>query len=207
MVLKDIAVSGLEKTMNHVLKLDPDYTDLLKPLLDKTIKLVINFPPITLYFQVSDDRVQCLHCYYGEPDCTIQGSSIEFITLALSKESAKEFFSSQASISGNTETAQQFADLCKNLDLDWEECIAKCCGDTIAHTAGNFMRNAASWHMKTASTFKQNLSEFIHDEISLLPRRADVELYLDSVDHLRNDFERLSARLQQLQSIINQQET
>ena len=206
-MLKAIAVSGLEKTINQVLKLDPSYKALLKPLVDKTIKLTINFPQITLYVQMTEESVQCLHYYGAEPDCTLQGSSVAFLQLALSKESTKDFFSSQVTVTGSTDTAQQFARLCKDLDLDWEECLAKYSGDTVAHTTGNFMRNMMSWCMKTTSTLTKNVSEFVHHEINVFPQRDEIDAYLNNVDNLRNDSERLNARFQRLQSTIAQQET
>jgi len=86
--------------------------------------------------------------------------------------------------------------LLKRADLDWEELLSRYTGDVIAHQIGNLARSLTRWSKDAGARLGQDLAEYLLFESALLPPRLEVETFLDAVDQLRNDVDRLAARLQ-----------
>jgi len=101
-------------------------------------------------------------------------------------------------IEGDTETGQHIRDIMNDLDLDWEEQIATLVGDVVGHKIGNVVRGAADWATQTRSTVEQDVSEYLQEESRLLPHREEIGPFLEAVDTLRSDVDRMEARVQRL---------
>jgi ubiquinone biosynthesis protein UbiJ len=90
-----------------------------------------------------------------------------------------------------------------NLDLDWEEPLARLFGDPLGHELGRAARAAFAWHRQALKTFGLNTAEYLQEEARLLPVRDEVEAFLNGVDGVRADVDRLAARLQRLQDKLS----
>ena len=98
-------------------------------------------------------------------------------------------------ISGDAELAQKFRELAMLLRPDVEEELSRAIGDVPAHQIGRFARAAMGWTRRAAETTVQNAAEFFaHEKRDLVPR-AEGDQYLKGVDRLREDVDRLEARL------------
>ena len=98
-------------------------------------------------------------------------------------------------ISGDAELAQRFRELAALLRPDVEEELSRAIGDVPAHQIGRFARAAMGWTRRAAETTVQNAAEFFaHEKRDLVPR-AEGDQYLKGVDSLREDVDRLEARL------------
>ncbi|MBI3774144.1 MAG: SCP2 sterol-binding domain-containing protein [Gammaproteobacteria bacterium] len=89
------------------------------------------------------------------------------------------------------------------LDIDWEEHLSRFTGDVIAHQVGNAARSSQRWAQQSGAALLQDAGEYLKYERELLPDRAQVETFMQHVDVLRDDVERLEARVQRLQKPIN----
>ncbi|MCB1903235.1 MAG: sterol-binding protein, partial [Gammaproteobacteria bacterium] len=85
------------------------------------------------------------------------------------------------------------------MDIDWEEQLSHFTGDLLAHKTGNLLRTVRNWGTSSSTSLKLDLKEYLQEELRLLPGRLEVETFLGNVDVLRDDVERLQARLIQLQ--------
>ncbi len=71
-------------------------------------------------------------------------------------------------------------------------------GDIAAHRLGRLARMGADWGRKAAATGLANTAEYLgHERADLVPR-AEGEQFLRGVDALREDLDRLQARLELL---------
>jgi ubiquinone biosynthesis accessory factor UbiJ len=101
-------------------------------------------------------------------------------------------------ISGDAQVAQQFRELAKLLRPDLEEDLSYLLGDVPAHQLARFARLGAGWTRKAATTTLTNLAEYLgHERGDLVPRNEG-EQFLRGVDSVREDLERLEARLELL---------
>ena len=102
-------------------------------------------------------------------------------------------------ISGDAQLAEKFRELAMLLKPDLEEELSMVVGDVPAHQIGRFARAALGWTQHAAATTVQNAAEyFAHEKRDLVPR-AEGDQFLKDVDALREDVDRLEARLALLQ--------
>ena len=85
-----------------------------------------------------------------------------------------------------------------DVDIDWEEHLSRLVGDVVAHEVGGAARAARAFGRRAGRTAEQNLREYLQEEARLLPTRYELKELLDAVDVLRDDVERLAARVERL---------
>jgi ubiquinone biosynthesis protein UbiJ len=196
MTIRDLTLEGLEQALNRILALDPDTGRRLAALHGRGIRIVLRGTGVVLNFVPGHDgRLQLLGSLEGEPDCTLTGSPIDLVRASKPDEGPAQLFAGHVSIDGDTGLAQQFSEALGRLDIDWEEQLAQLTGDIAAHEIGRGVRSAARQGGRLGRSLRQNLSEYLTEEARLLPHRLEVEDFLADVDTLRDDVERLAARI------------
>lgn len=101
-------------------------------------------------------------------------------------------------IRGDAELAQKFRELVLLLRPDLEEELSHVVSDVPAHEIGRFARAAVGWTRRAAQTTALNAAEyFAHERRDLVPRNEG-DQFLRGVDALREDVDRLEARLELL---------
>lgn len=98
-------------------------------------------------------------------------------------------------IRGDAELAQKFRELALLLRPDVEEELSHFIGDVPAHQIGRFTRAAFGWTRHAASTTARNFAEYFAHERRDLVSRAEGDTLLKGVDVLREDVDRLEARI------------
>jgi ubiquinone biosynthesis protein UbiJ len=73
-------------------------------------------------------------------------------------------------------------------------------GDVAARQVAGFARGLLDWGRKAGDSLATNVSEYLQEEGRDLPTRTETEEFLADVDRLRDDAERLEARLARLES-------
>ena len=98
-------------------------------------------------------------------------------------------------IRGDAELAQKFRELVLLLRPDLEEELSGLIGDVPAHQIGRFARMARGWTHQAARTTVENLAEYLaHERQHLIPRNEG-DQFLRGVDAVREDVDRLEARI------------
>ncbi len=196
MTVRDLALEGLEQALNRVLALDPDAMQRLAALHGRQIRVELRGLGIALNFVPGHDgRLQLLGNIEGEPDCTLNGSPIDLMRASDSAEGPAQLFAGHVRIDGDLGTAQRFSEALAGVDIDWEEQLSRLTGDIAAHEIGRGVRAARAEGQRIGRGLRDNLSEYLTEESRLLPHRFEVEDFLDGVDRLRDDVERLAARV------------
>jgi len=130
-------------------------------------------------------------------DATIAGAPLAL--LALSGDAPEGVVQRGAvTIHGDAQLAQQFRELAQRLRPDVEEELSQVLGDVPAHHLGRLARLSVGWTRKAATTTLTNLAEYLgHERADLVPRNEG-EQFLRGVERVREDLERLEARLAML---------
>jgi len=198
-----IFTAALERSVNHLIAMDPDVGLFLEPLTGKTI--AINLPPLglELYCCPTPCRVQFIEHLEGEPDTRLTGSPIAMALMGLSDSPRRALFAGEVTIEGDVHVARRFQDLFEKLDIDWEEQLSRYTGDVIAHRVGNLVRAGRDWCEESLTTLKLNTAEYLQDETRELPTGVEAEIFFEQVDALRTDCDRLQARIERLQAALN----
>lgn len=119
--------------------------------------------------------------------------------LALASESPEAVLQrGDVQIRGDAELAQKFRELALLLRPDIEEEVSKVLGDAPAHHLGRFARAAFGWTRNAASTTVRNVAEYLAHERQHLVPKAEGDQLLKGVDTLRENVDRLEARIELL---------
>ena len=199
MTVSAAAYATLEQLLNRAIRLDPETPSRLAPMHGRVIELQLVGTGLSLFMIPEPQGIQLFSAFDGEPDCTLRGTPFDLARMRGSRKSADQLFSGAVEIEGDTHLAHRFGEFLAGLDIDWEEQLSKLTGDLIAHEVGSFARGLLDWGNRQSRTFEQNLQEYLQEELRLLPSRAEVEPFLADIDRLRDDTERLEARIKRLQ--------
>ncbi|HEU5398908.1 MAG TPA: SCP2 sterol-binding domain-containing protein [Gammaproteobacteria bacterium] len=164
----------------------------LKRLEGKVIAFELMGLPLKFYFLPQPGRLTVAADYHGDADIHVSAPPASLFTSALQRDDAPP---KGMQINGDAETAQIFSRLLKQADLDWEELLSRHTGDVAAHEIGKAVRGLHRWGRDAASRLGLDLAEYLQYESRDLPARREVEEFLTGVDRLRDDTERLEARL------------
>jgi ubiquinone biosynthesis protein UbiJ len=134
-------------------------------------------------------------------DATLIGAPLSL--LALSGADAQAVIQrGDARIEGNLDVAQQFRELALHLRPDLEAGLAGLLGRSGAHVAMRGLRAAVGWSRAAAWTSVRNVAEYLAHESGDLVSRAESEHYLRGVDQLREQLDRLEARLRLIEQRV-----
>ena len=201
MSLPVLVLAGLEIALNRYLSLAPETLARLAELTGKVIAVELRGLGVTLYMAPHGGGIQLLGDYRGEPHTTISGAPLSLVRAGYAKDRSA-LFAGEAEIRGDAALGQRFEAILREIDIDWEEQLSRLVGDVAAHQVGNLVRDTLAWGAKSADTLSRDVSEYLQEESRQLPQRDEVDGFLAAVDTLRNDAERLEARVKRLHAKI-----
>jgi ubiquinone biosynthesis accessory factor UbiJ len=130
----------------------------------------------------------------GPADATLSTGPLSLVTLALGDPQAA-VQRGAVTFSGDTETAAAFRELLGLLKPDAEEELSLVLGDVAAHRLARLARGVLRFSRGAASVAWRNGADYLaHERADLVPRHEG-EQFLRGVDALREDLDRLEARL------------
>jgi ubiquinone biosynthesis protein UbiJ len=104
----------------------------------------------------------------------------------------------QVSFRGNVTLAQKVQAIFVNLDIDWEEALAKHSGDVLAFQIHQRARRFVQWLQHSADSVLQTSSEYLREEARLSPTQVEFNRFQSQLTALKHDVARSEARLQRL---------
>jgi len=189
--------SLLEALGNRALRFDPETCQRLAEFDGRHICLrVLRAPlePLDILIAPSEAGLRRVLEPGAEADVTISASSVVFARLAMGRPLA----AGEIQISGDVALGQSFQRALEHVHIDWEEALSRVTGDIVAHQIARAARAAASWGKGAAETLQLDTVEYLQEETRLLATHGEVDRFLDKVDRLRADVERLAKRLDRL---------
>jgi len=122
-----------------------------------------------------------------------------FSLLALTGTSAEAVLQrGDVQIQGDAELAHKFRELAVLLRPDPEEELSIILGDVPAHQLGRFFGGIFGWGRQAAYTGARNIAEYLGHETQDLVPAKEAEPFLRGVDAIREDVDRLEARVKLL---------
>jgi ubiquinone biosynthesis accessory factor UbiJ len=201
----------LDRAVARAMTDSPRATELIKRLQGRRLAITVSGTPWTTIIESTGRSLKALRpedaagsAAAGAPsnvpadapaDATIIGAPLSLLALAGSDAQAV-IQRGDVQISGNAEIAQQFRELGALLKPDIEAGLARFLGGSGAHLAMRGMRAAAGWTADAAWTSVRNLAEYLSHESRDLVSRPEAEHFLRGVDTVREQLDRIEARLQ-----------
>lgn len=194
-----IAIMAIVETaLNRYLQLDPDSHRKLARMEGTCLAIELKGLNITLYLVTDNQGIQVFNDYPEQPDATLSGTPMELLGLALEQQPGPANFAEGVEISGNTELGQHFKRLFDSLEIDWEEQLSRYTGDIIAHKLGDLARTGIEWRQQASEILRQDIAEYLLQEDHVVPEKQELEGFFSQIDELREDADRLDARIRRL---------
>jgi ubiquinone biosynthesis protein UbiJ len=172
---------------------------LARQLDGRVMSLTVEGTPLAFFFRAEGGRLSLASSHEGQADASLSGTPIALLALA-GPGAEGALRGGGVRIEGNAEVAQKFRDLLAESKPDFEEELARVLGDVAARQVANIARGFLDWGRKASGSLTTNVVEFLQEEGRDVPTRVEVEEFLEGVDHLRDDADRLEARLARLEA-------
>lgn len=195
----------VESAGNHVLGLDPDLLEQLKPFYGKTFHIEITEPPFSFELRACPDGFIIEHSNDDSSETpanvSLSGSLWAFARLAKEGAQSDVFDQGRIILRGDAQLGQDFQRVFSKIDIDWQALIAERIGQSAASNIHRTFDEFRSWFSDSSQQVKQRTGEVIQTELKLAPNHQEVNTHSDEIDTLRSDVARLEARIKQF---INQ---
>ena len=188
----------IQELVNAILRQDERTSTAVSELAGKLIAIQVTGTGLTIFVKFENEGVELSREHGAKPNVTIRARPFTLIGLLLDREGQAAVITPDMEISGDTNLAQRFQDIFREVEIDWEEHLSHWIGDSAAHQVGRLLRATRSYLQETRATIGMNISEYLRYEKDILPGREEVAEFVSSVDVLRNDAERLQQRLDRL---------
>ena len=196
--LPTLLTASLEISLNQILKLDANTPQRLAQLQNKVVGIHWTDLKRSLFFLPTQDKILVLNGYGGEPDTLLTGTVGAFLRRQAASNKSQAFFQGEIQVSGNTHLGELFNRLLLDLNVDWEEHFSHLVGDVAAHQIGLVAKTGFKWLHRAGDKFISDTADYLQEEKRIAPTQVEVEGFNQTVDRLRSDVDRLSARIQRL---------
>lgn len=200
-MIKKYSLKALQKAINHALSLDESMPEKIDQLDGKTLEIIIAPLEVNFFIHFDKGQLELLDQYDKAVDTVIHSSPLGLIRLSfLPASKARSIFNDKIRLSGDIELGQAVKKLFDELDIDWEGHLAHFTGDVVAHQLGSFFRKGLAFKNQFTESLNHNLRDYLQEELSVLPTRAEINDFFDDIDSLAMDVERLEAHINQLRA-------
>lgn len=193
----DRLLRPLMGVVNRQIRAKTPARELARKIDGQVVAIRVRDTALAMYFQAGPEQLELIDAV-DEPDVVITGSLLTLAGLAVSSGGG---MASGIDMTGNIETAQDFQQLMAYGKPDLEEELSGIVGDVAARGIGDVVRNVSRWSRDAHATVEQNISEYLQEESRALPSRYEVERFRSGVNVLRDDVDRLEARLTRLERL------
>jgi ubiquinone biosynthesis protein UbiJ len=201
--LLDIAIERvLERAVAQARADSPRAATLLTTLAQRTLRVSISGTPFELLLESTGETLRLRRPSTTASDSVADASMIgaPLSLLALAGEDPQAVIArGDVKIEGDAQIAQQFRELAMLMRPDLEAAFSHFVGRSGAHIAMRGLNAARDWARASAWTATQNVAEYFAHERGDVISRQEGEHFLRGVDQLREQIDRLEARLRQVE--------
>ncbi len=177
----------------------PRARELLAQLEGRRLQVKVKFTPWSGAALATGGQLQLSKHAEGDADVKISGTPLAL--MALARETPADVIRrGDVRMDGDGEVAGRFQELLALLRPDLEEQLAQIIGDVPAHGMASLVGKVMGYGRSVGRTQMQNLGEYLaHESHDLVPR-AEATQFLSGVDALREQVDRVAARVAALES-------
>jgi len=196
--LKPLAGRALEAALNRAVALDPDTRMVLASMDGRRISLTLDSPPLALQIGVHGGYLQ-VGPPLREADLAVRGTVGGLLgQLPFFAGTTRGRPHGRLHVSGDAELARRLQQLAAGFDPDWQQPFVAAFGEVL----GVQLANAAAAALRDARGMAEGLArsgaEYVTEESRDVVARAELAAFNDDVDALRDDVERIAARVARL---------
>lgn len=185
----------IEAAINRYIELDPEMLDKLAVFDGKVIKIEIVGTGKTLFMFPGKRGIHISMTHEGEVDTVLRGSPLSLFKMGVVSNAATMLLKGEVEISGDTRLGHQFKSVFSQMDIDWSEPLAELVGDALAYQMQQSGKKLSQWGKDSIRSVSTSLSEYLQEESRDVVTATELEIFNDAVDQIRNDVDRLQAKI------------
>jgi ubiquinone biosynthesis accessory factor UbiJ len=195
-----LAVLGraLEAALNRLVDLDPETRTALRALDGRAITLNFENTPLAMRVAVDGDRLAVGPAFGGESALRVMAAPSALLALAFSRGRDDATTPGRVDIAGDADLARRLERIARKFEPDFDEAFARTFGDVAGFQIARGVRRALATIRDGARAFAQDTAEYLSEEGRMIVPKAEVDVFLDDVDTLRERTDRLDARVKRL---------
>ena len=198
--VSEASLVWLDAVINRYLSMDPEVAEKLAALEGRVIAVEITGINKKLYFFPHQAGMDVAEHYQDEADTTLRGSPLALLKMSTSKDVAPLMLKGEVEIEGDVRLGRNFKKILSEMDIDWEEYAARIIGDAPAHHLASLTKKIMSWGRQAGSDLAADISEYLQEESRDVVSKPELEKFYQDVDTLRNQLDRVQARLEALKN-------
>ncbi len=191
-------LDGVARLLNALLAHDEDTRGRLRALAGRVFAIELRGPGRTIYVLPGAAGVALAATPPRPPDVRLAGTPLALLALARRSPDRAPAGAQGVDIAGDLAAAQALQALAARIDIDWEELLARRIGDVAAHRLGRLARGLRAFVDESRTRLAEDTAAWLRDEAELTPDATTVEEFMAGVDAVRDDVERLEARVRRL---------
>ncbi len=196
--LKPLAGRALETALNRAVALDPDTVAALAGLDGRRISLSLESPPLALEIRVHGGYLQ-VGPPLREADLAVRGTLGGLLgQFPWMAAAARGRPAGRLHVSGDAELARRLQKLAGGFEPDWQQPFVEVFGPVIGIQLANAAAAALRGARGLAGGLARSGAEYLVEESRDVVGRAELAAFNDDVDAIRDDVERLAARVGRL---------
>ena len=189
----------LGRLIDAALELDPETRHALAGLSGTLVDLDVTGAGV-LRLHIDAERVRVGWREEGvDADVTIRGTPLSLLRFAFTDDRERLVLSEEVRLHGDIALATRLQRIVARMDIDIEEALAQRIGDLPAHEIARGARGLGGWLRAAGAALLADVSEYVRYEAAATPVADEVEGFSQAVDAVRDDVERLEARIERLE--------
>ncbi len=193
--LSELALLGLEKAFNAALAADPAAQASVAALNGKRLRIELK-GLISFDLLPQDASVILAAPGIDTPEATLRASPLGFLRAKM----RGDLMHGDLELLGDSHISVRAARLLSSLKPDIEMALTPKLGGIVAHQIARLWHSMRFELKRMAEHHTLNKADFLHDEINVSPRQAELEELFDRLDPLQNRLATLEARIHALEA-------
>lgn len=191
---------ALEAALNRALALDPETRDALPRLDGRRVALRVDRPPLALQVTVDGDRLRVGPVdNAAAPDLDVRGTLAGLVSqLPMFRRDDDGPPVGSMRIEGDADLARRLQRLAERFDPDWQAPFVAVFGEVLGVQVAKVFAGALRQARAGARGLAETTAEYLTEESRDIVPREELAAFHDDVDALRDDVERLAARIARL---------
>jgi len=194
----ETALLPVANVLNRNIRATTPARELCEKLAGTIVAIRVRDTSLATWFIVHDDHLELTTDTDHEPDVVICGSLSTLARMA-GIAGVGAIRDGSLELTGDPILAQEFQQLLAYAKPDLEEELSGFVGDVAAHRLGEIARGVGNWTREARSTMGANIREYLQEESRDVPSRYEVDRFATNVSTLRDDVDRLEARIKRLE--------